>query len=151
MKLKHLENYCKQAFAVAELSPDAEKKVGAILINKLTGAVLANGYNGFIRGAADDKLPKTRPDKYEFIIHAEANLINNCARHGIRTEDCFVFCTLSPCLNCTRTLFQSGIDTVVFKDEYRGFKDQQDAKDLFYERHQIGEFTVLTVRPRLDG
>lgn len=150
MKLKHLENYCKQAEAVALLSPDEQKKVGAILISKSTGAVLANGYNGFIRGAADNKLPKTRPEKYEYIVHAEANLVYNCARHGIRTDDCFVFCTLSPCLPCTRSLFQSGIDTIVYKDEYRLFHEQLKALDIIYQMKKIGEYTVLTVVPRSE-
>ena len=88
MKLKKLENYYKQALVVAEMSPDAETKVGSLLINSTTGAVLGSGYNGFARGANDDAIPNTRPEKHNYVIHSEANLIYNSARHGIVTEGC---------------------------------------------------------------
>lgn len=39
MKLKKLNSYYKQALAVAELSPDEQTQVGALLINSNTGAV----------------------------------------------------------------------------------------------------------------
>lgn len=148
MNLKKLDNYYKQALAVSELSPDEQKKVGALLINVSTGAILGSGYNGFLRGADDSSLPKVRPDKYIYMIHAEANLIYNSARHGVVTEGSFVFCTLSPCMNCCRTLYQSGIRTVVFKDKYREFDKQLDALDLELRLTYVGEYTAINMYTR---
>lgn len=148
MNLKKIENYHKQALVVAEMSPDAETKVGSLLINSDTGAVLGSGFNGFIRKAPDNTLPKTRPDKYVYIIHAETNLIYNCARHGISTSGCFIYCTLSPCINCCRAIFQSGITKVVFKDKYRDFDKQAEMLDLKYTLTSIGEFTIMELEPR---
>lgn len=148
MKLKKIENYYKQALAVAEMSPDAETQVGALIINSKTGAVLGSGFNGFIRGANDTNLPKTRPDKYPYMVHAETNMIYNCARHGISTDECFVFCTLSPCVNCCRSLYQSGIKTVVFKDKYRDFDTQAKMLDLTWTLTDLGGFTIMELKPR---
>lgn len=148
MKLKKIQNYHKQACVIAELSPDAETQVGALLIHTLTGAVLSSGYNGFLRGAPDQLLPKTRPDKHNFILHAEKNLIYNCARHGISMSDCYVFCTLSPCMDCLRALYQSGITRVVFKDEYRDFSRESQILDLGWQLLKLGEFTVMILKAK---
>ena len=145
---KKLNNYYKQALAVADPSPDAQTKVGALLIHGKTGAIIGSGFNGFIRGAPDYKIPNTRPDKYEYIVHAEANLVANCARHGISTDECFVFCTLSPCVNCMRLLYQSGVRTVFFKDVYRDFEKNVQMRDLHVKVAEVGKYYVARIGPR---
>lgn len=145
---KRLDSYYAQALAVAQLSPDAETKVGAILIHGSTGAVLGSGYNGFVRGAPDSRIPNTRPEKYEYIIHAEVNLLYNCARHGISTDNCFLFCTLSPCINCTRALYQAGISKIYFKDTYRDFQKNINMQDIHIQAIPIfGEYHFMKVSP----
>ena len=111
-------------------SKDAETKVGAILVNNITGAVIATGYNGFVRGAPDHLLPTTRPDKYDYIVHAEQNLICNCARHGISMNDCTLVSTLSPCVKCMRLLWQCGIKKIICRDLYRDMSDILEMKDI---------------------
>ena len=122
--------YIDMARSVSKLSKDAETKVGALLIHKTTGAILATGYNGFIRGADDDMLPSTRPFKYTYMQHAERNLIYNCAKHGVSMNDCVVVCTLSPCTDCVRAMWQCGIDTVYVKDLYSEIDKTLSMKDL---------------------
>lgn len=117
------QNYMDTAIVVSARSHDEQTKVGAILINNKSGAIVATGYNGFVRGAPDGVLPTTRPDKYEYILHAEQNLIANCARHGISMEDCSLVCTLSPCKLCMRMMFNCGITKVIAKELYRDFED----------------------------
>ena len=112
--------YMKMAENVSCLSPDQETKVGAVMLSS-EGRIIASSLNGFLRGAPDDVLPKTRPDKYEFIQHAERNMIYNCAYEGIRTKDTTIICTLSPCLECLRACFQAGVKTIIFKDLYQKF------------------------------
>ena len=144
---KKLDNYYKMALAVSYNSPDEQTKVGSILINKESGAVIANGYNGFIRGADDGNLPKVRPEKYDYIIHSEQNLIFNCARHGISTKNCAIFATLSPCQQCTRAIYQSGITTIYFKDKYRDFENQISLGDLIVDISEINGYTKLELKP----
>ena len=85
---------------MSEQSPDEQTKVGAVLVKNSTNAVVATGFNGYVREAPDKDLPKTRPEKYEYMIHSEANMIYNCARHGISMDDTTLVCTHSPCKNC---------------------------------------------------
>jgi dCMP deaminase len=121
---------------VAQRSHDSETKVGAVLVNNKSGAILATGYNGFVRGVNDAVLPSKRPEKYEYILHAEQNLISNCARHGISMEDCSLFCTLSPCKLCMRMLVNSGITKVIAKTLYKDFNEILNMKDIKVEINQ---------------
>jgi dCMP deaminase len=123
MRPSKIANYMEVAEVVAKRSHDAETKVGAVLINNKSGAIMATGYNGFVRGANDAVLPCHRPLKYELILHAEQNLIANCARHGISMEDCMLVCTLSPCKLCMRLLINCGITKVVVRELYKDFQE----------------------------
>jgi len=118
------------AEAVAKASHDTETQVGALLINVKTGAILSQGFNGFVRHASDDQLPTKRPDKYEFMIHAEQNLICNCAKHGVSMDDCVVVCTYTPCAKCMRALWQCGIREVYAHKVHRTFAEVKKMKDL---------------------
>lgn len=130
MRPSKLQNYMEIAETVAKRSHDAETQVGALLVNNKSGAIIATGYNGFIKGALDSLLPSTRPDKYEYILHAEMNLLTNCARHGISMDDCFLVCTLSPCKLCMRLMINSGVERVVCKELYRDFSEILNMKDV---------------------
>lgn len=130
MKFNKAWNYLEQAKVIAENSHDSETQVGAMLIHSKTGAVLSQGYNGFVRGAPDDILPRTRPGKYEYMVHAEQNLLMNCARHGISTDECFVVCTMSPCVLCMRLLWQAGIRKIYCLELYKDFKKILEMKDV---------------------
>lgn len=115
---------------IAKRSHDAETQVGAVLVKSNTNAIIATGYNGFIRNAADDKLPNTRPKKYNYIVHAEMNLIANCARHGISTDETYLVCTHSPCQTCIRMLYNCGINTIICKHLYKDFNDIVNMRDM---------------------
>lgn len=130
MRQSKSSNYMQIAEVCANRSHDAETKVGAVLVNNESGAIVATGYNGFVRGAPDDQLPNTRPDKYEYILHAEQNLIANCARHGFSMKNCTLYCTLSPCKLCMRMLLNCGITQVVAKELYKDFDDITRMKDV---------------------
>lgn len=130
MRQSKIQNYMEIAEVVSKRSHDSETKVGAVLVNNESGAIIATGYNGFVRNAPDTVLPTTRPDKYEYIIHAEQNLIANCSRHGISMDNCTLVCTLSPCKLCMRILYNCGITKVIVRDLYKDFQDIRDMKDI---------------------
>jgi len=145
---KKLQKYYRHALAAAVDSPDPSTKVGAVLINKKSGAVIADGFNGFIRGAQDEKLPLTRPEKYDYIIHAETNLLCNAVKHGISTDGCVLFCTMSPCIKCMRMLYQAGINEIYIKDFYSDFKTCSSMLDLSLEVTTLGEFSKIEINPK---
>lgn len=124
------------AETVAERSHDAETQVGSVLVKAINNTIVSTGFNGFIAGAPDDKLPNTRPDKYEYVQHSELNLIANCAKNGISTDNCYVVCTMSPCAKCTRLLVNSGIRKVIAKELYSDFLTEvMNMGDLIVSYH----------------
>lgn len=133
MRPTKVKNYMDIASTIAQRSHDAETKVGAVLINNSSGAIISTGFNGFVRGADDENLPTTRPDKYEYIVHAEMNLICNSAKHGISMNNCSLVCTLSPCKLCMRMLLNCGITKVIAKDLYKDFNDILKMQDVKVE------------------
>lgn len=144
-KLQYL--YSK-ALAISTASPDAETKVGAILVDSKTGAVVAEGFNGFVRHAPDALLPNTRPEKYPFMVHAEMNAICHAARQGSGLNGHLLFCTLSPCKLCLRMLWQAGVKTIFFKEKYKDFEECTSMLDLAVDLKQIGDFYHMEVSPR---
>lgn len=141
------QNYMDIAMTIAERSHDAETKVGAVLVNNTSGAIVATGYNGFVRGAPDSILPTTRPDKYEYILHAEQNLISNSARHGISMDNCSLVCTLSPCKLCMRLLLNCGITKVITKELYKDFNDILQMQDIIVDANKEADgFWHITYR-----
>ena len=95
-------------------SHDEQTQCGCILVkDKRT---ISTGYNGFVSGIDDSVLPRRRPDKYPFMIHAEANAIYNAAKNGVSTIGSTCYVTAIPCLSCFQMLHQCGISKVIFSD-----------------------------------
>ena len=135
-----LASYMERAETVAKDSKDPKTKVGCLFVTPNDGAVVASGYNSYVRNVNDKILPKEAPDKYPYIVHAEENAILNSAKKGIATEGCIAVVTLSPCTYCMRRLWQCGITTIYFKEKYRDFDKQISMKDLHINLTQIDEY-----------
>lgn len=146
-KDRKILSYIRRAEAAAEDSPDAQTKVGSVLISKKTGSVVSEGFNGFVRGANDMALPKTSPEKHEYIIHAETNLICNASRNGVTTDDCFVVQTHSPCVHCARLLYQCGIKTVYFKEYHKRTDEVKRLGDLELKYTPFDKYTKIEIGP----
>lgn len=145
---KKLNYLHRKALAIASASHDPHTQVGAILFDKDTHATISEGYNGYVRGADDDNLPKTRPEKYDYIIHAEKNMIANATRHGKGTNNAAVYCTISPCIHCMRFLYQCGVDEIYVKGFYSDFEKCSSMLDLQMSVTSIGEFSRISINPR---
>lgn len=146
---RKLNYYHNRAVAAAKQSHDLQTQVGALLVNPKSGAVIAEGFNGFVRGAKDETLPKTRPEKYEYIVHAETNLLCNAVRHGISTDGCIIYCTLSPCIKCIRMLWQAGISEIFCENFYSDFEKSQSLGDLNIRSTKIGKYTKIEIEPAI--
>ena len=146
-----IENFFAIVDEVRKRSHDAQTQVGALCVKQETNAIIATGCNGYVRGAPDDHLPNTRPEKYEYILHAEENLIANCAHHGISMEGCFVVLSVNPCIKCTRLLYQCGITRVLCREVYpKYFQPVLEMHDLRVDVNHFQEagFYELTISPR---
>lgn len=64
-------------------------------------------------------------------IHAELNAILFAARKGSSIEGSTLYCTASPCPDCTKAISQSGIKKVVYAERYDRSPD--DWADILIE------------------
>jgi len=53
------------------------------------------------------------------VLHAETNAIAKLARSTESGLNATMFITHSPCLDCAKLIYQSGISTVFYRDSYR--------------------------------
>lgn len=52
-------------------------------------------------------------------VHAEANVIAFCAKHGLKTNGATLYTTLSPCYVCAQLIINAGITRVRYANAYR--------------------------------
>ena len=142
------EIFMTMACVMSMRSPDKSTKVGAVVVNE-SNVVLAMGYNGWCRGIepwSDDDPRHERPLKYLHTEHAERNAIYNSARQGTSLENCTMYVTLMPCMDCARAIVQVGITKVIVHqdgtdayneaygfDEHRWTVDHAEAIQLFQD------------------
>lgn len=131
MKPKFKKLYMDWAMRVAQLSYAKRLQVGAVIVKDDT--VISYGYNGMPAGwdnncehdvivAEIDGDPgrvirenKTRPE----VLHAESNAIAKLARGHNSGLGADLFITHSPCMECAKLIYQSGIKRVYFGMGYR--------------------------------
>jgi dCMP deaminase len=71
---------------------------------------------------------KTKPE----VLHAESNAIAKLARCNESGLGASIFITHSPCIECAKLIYQSGINNVYYAENYR-----DDAGIQFLERSGI--------------
>lgn len=94
-------------------SKDCSTKVGAVFLKPKKFTILASGFNGLPRGIEDTPERWTRPEKYQWVEHAERNCIYNAASSGPPLGGSIAVVTLFPCVDCTRAMIQIGISLLV--------------------------------------
>ncbi len=103
------EYFLDLAEQVSVRSPDPHTRHGCVLVD--TGnRVLSTGYNGPVSGLPNGMVPATRPEKYDWFIHAEDNAVA-FARCDLRGSTAYV--TGTPCSSCLRRLLQVGVRRIV--------------------------------------
>ncbi len=106
--------FMQMAQLISTWSKDQSTKVGCVIVSP-DKAILSMGYNGFPRGVKDYiKSRHERPDKYEFVVHAEENALLNAGRNGTRLSDGILYVTMPPCTHCAGSIIQSGIKEIIY-------------------------------------
>lgn len=135
LNIENLQEEFKRADEFAKLeSSDDETQVGAKFFGE--GSIFTNTFVDNATG-----LPSTRPSKYEYIIHAEINLLLKQAYFGRSTKNKIVVCTLSPCQSCIRALFQAGVREIYYRDLYRAHNTNM--KDIKVTETPYGPYTHM--------
>lgn len=107
----------------ARRSKDPRTKIGAVLVKPGDKDPISHGYNGFAR-AVDDNVPLRwdRPEKYEWIVHAEDNAVLNCARKGQSSQGAIMYTQGVPCTRCTDACVQGGIIEIVVHKQWQEYE-----------------------------
>lgn len=115
----------------SKLSYARRLQVGAIIVKE--NRILSYGYNGMPagwdnncedetvelysghEGAIHRTVLKTKPE----VLHAESNAIAKVSGSNESSKDATIFCTHAPCIECAKMIYQSGINSVFYRDTYR--------------------------------
>lgn len=131
MKKKFIDAHMKVAEVYAQLSSAQRLKVGCVAVKNDT--IIGIGYNGMPSGW-DNKCEVdisevvdidgrvvtpsqnvTRPE----VLHAETNCLAKISRSTNSSEDAYLFVTHAPCLQCAKLIYQSGIKSIFYRNDYR--------------------------------
>jgi dCMP deaminase len=126
MKEKFIRAFMDTAKRFAKLSHARRLKVGAIIVKN--DRIISIGYNGMPAGwdnnceyehytldNPNDYELKTRPE----VLHAESNALAKLAKSHESGEGADLFLTHSPCIDCAKMIYQSGIRRIYFETNYR--------------------------------
>jgi dCMP deaminase len=133
----HDEIFMQTAELFARRSTCVRGQVGCVAV--LDNRIVCVGYNGApagfphctevgCGGGVKVSVPKDLHPDEEFwdfpngctrAVHAEANMVFHAAKKGIALEDCVVYNTHGPCVNCAYALINAGIYRLVFRQPYR--------------------------------
>ncbi len=125
MKQKFIEAYMDVAERFAQLSSAKRLQVGAIVVKD--DRIISIGYNGMPSGwdnCCEDTIQHhelgtcTTVTKAE-VLHAESNAVSKLAKNSESGLGATMFVTHSPCMDCAKLIYQSGIATVYYKHDYR--------------------------------
>jgi dCMP deaminase len=116
VKSKFINAYMDVAERFAQLSYAKRLNVGAIVVKD--DRIISIGYNGMPSGWDNDCEDENNKSKPE-VLHAESNAIAKLAKSNESGDNATLFCTHSPCIDCAKLIYQSGISTVYYKDNYR--------------------------------
>jgi len=122
----------------AQMSYARRLQVGAVIVKD--DSVISYGYNGMPAGWDNNcedeiKWPNghiahltTKPE----VLHAESNAIAKLAKSHNSGVGADLFVTHSPCLQCAKLIYQSGIRRVFYNENYR-----DDAGIKFLEKSGV--------------
>jgi dCMP deaminase len=126
MKQKFIVAYMDVAERFAQLSSAKRLQVGAIVVKD--DRIISIGYNGMPSGwdnCCEDEHRSgntgygsklvTKPE----VLHAETNAIAKLAKSSESGLGATMFVTHSPCIECAKLIYQGGISTVYYRNNYR--------------------------------
>jgi dCMP deaminase len=145
VKSKFVTLYADIALRVAELSWARRLKVGAIVVRD--DRIISIGYNGMPAGwdnNCEDQILNVDDGSYQLktkpeVLHAESNAIAKLAKSSESGLGADLFVTHSPCLDCAKLIYQSGIGRVFYHSAYRSDAGIQFLKQSNIQVTQTGE------------
>lgn len=118
------ELFMRDVYSISYKSKDPRSKLGAVLVDWDSKNPFSRGYNDFARGVDDFSIRERweRPEKYEWVVHAEDNAVLNCSRLGIKSKGAIMFTQGVPCASCTDSIIQGGIVEIVVHKQWQAYE-----------------------------
>jgi len=108
--------YLKMALEWAKLSYCKRRQVGALIVKDRM--IISDGYNGTPTGFENVCEDDENYTKW-YVLHAEANAIMKVSASTQSSKGATLYITLSPCRECSKLIFQSGITRLVYNKKYK--------------------------------
>jgi len=127
MKQKFVDAHMAAAEVYSKLSSAKRLQVGCVVVKDNT--IIGIGYNGMPSGWTNDceDVIQLSDDTVELktkseVLHAETNALAKIAKSTNSSEDASLFVTHAPCLDCAKLIYQSGINSIYYRNSYRDEK-----------------------------
>ena len=102
------------AYLTALRSSCVRLHVGCVLVKD--NRIISTGYNGHLPNTPHTSI--VRDGHEQMTVHAESNAITDAAKRGVSVENSTAYVTHMPCLNCLKILVASGINEIVYAEDY---------------------------------
>jgi dCMP deaminase len=135
MKSKLVRAYMDIAERFSQVSECKRLQVGAIIVKN--GSILAHGWNGTPSGFRTNLCELDDGTTSPFVLHAEQNVLVKMAKSTESIEGSELFCTHSPCPECSKLLAQSGVKKVYYKYKYRITEGLTVLQELGVDTEQV--------------
>ncbi|SDN01000.1 ComE operon protein 2 [Sediminibacillus halophilus] len=122
--------FMAQSHLLALRSTCQRLMVGATIVRDKR--IIAGGYNGSVSGSVHciDEGCYVIDGHCVRTVHAEINALLQCAKFGVATDGAELYVTHFPCLQCCKSIIQSGIRKVYYAEDY---KNHPYAIELFQD------------------
>ncbi len=145
MKQRMIDYYMDLAVRTSELSRAEKLKVGAVIVT--ADDCVLYGWNGTVAGfdnVCEKRVYQTEADASAFtrdelrvmwpyedengryylktfleVLHAESNALMKLAKSTLSGRGAHLFQTHSPCVDCAKMIYQAGIVSVHYHNDYR--------------------------------
>ena len=115
MKRPSWNEYFKEMVQVCvKRSACKRLQVGCLLVKE--NRIVAQGYNGYLPGCPHEQIMR---EGHEIAtVHAEQNVITDCAKRGVSSNNSIAYITHYPCMNCFKVLCAAGIKKIYYINDY---------------------------------
>jgi dCMP deaminase len=109
------EYFMATSYLISKRSSCERLNVGCVITKDKR--IISTGYNGHIPGTPHESYIINNHE--QMTIHAEVNAICHAAKTGTSLNNCIIYVTHFPCINCTKSLIASGITKIVYCEDYK--------------------------------
>ena len=138
MKRKFVDAHMAAAEVYSKLSSAKRLQVGCVVVKDNT--IIGIGYNGMPSGWDNEcevLIPEQEIVNIESrsityieerlvtkseVLHAETNALAKIAKSTNSSDGASLFVTHAPCLDCAKLIYQSGINSIYYRNSYRDEK-----------------------------